>query len=166
MLTVPTTTYSTYSAPQISCRMRCTITSVGSIIENENCTTQTFINILVPHARWNCQHWTKWCLIKSIPSEKKHEWIATDAVSKCTKYRRNLHGIHYMFCTRDTPLWTWYICKYVNIFSGIIYVFIYSITQDIPIVVAGNKLDLASTHREVQIEDVSEWVFCELPKLR
>lgn len=38
--------------------------------------------------------------------------------------------------------------------------------QEIPIVVAGNKLDLASTHREVQIGDVSEWVFCELPKLR
>lgn len=38
--------------------------------------------------------------------------------------------------------------------------------QDIPIVVAGNKLDLATTHREVRIEDVSEWVFCELPKLR
>jgi len=38
--------------------------------------------------------------------------------------------------------------------------------QDIPIVIAGNKLDLASTHREVRIEDVSEWVYCELPKLR
>ncbi|XP_055686618.1 GTP-binding protein Di-Ras2 [Lutzomyia longipalpis] len=38
--------------------------------------------------------------------------------------------------------------------------------QEIPIVIAGNKLDLASTHREVKIEDVSEWVFCELPKLR
>jgi small GTP-binding protein len=38
--------------------------------------------------------------------------------------------------------------------------------QDIPLVVAGNKLDLASTHREVTIEDVSEWVYCELPKLR
>lgn len=38
--------------------------------------------------------------------------------------------------------------------------------QDIPIVIAGNKLDLASTHREVTIEDVSEWVYCELPKLR
>ncbi|KAJ6642194.1 GTP-binding protein Di-Ras2 [Pseudolycoriella hygida] len=38
--------------------------------------------------------------------------------------------------------------------------------QDIPIVIAGSKLDLASTHREVRIEDVSEWVFCELPKLR
>uniref|UniRef100_A0A1B0GNW7 Uncharacterized protein n=1 Tax=Phlebotomus papatasi TaxID=29031 RepID=A0A1B0GNW7_PHLPP len=37
--------------------------------------------------------------------------------------------------------------------------------QEIPIVIAGNKLDLASTHREVKIEDVSEWVFCELPKL-
>lgn len=40
------------------------------------------------------------------------------------------------------------------------------ILQDIPIVIAGNKLDLASTHREVTIEDVSEWVYCELPKLR
>ncbi|XP_046993598.1 GTP-binding protein Di-Ras1 [Schistocerca americana] len=38
--------------------------------------------------------------------------------------------------------------------------------QEIPIVVAGNKLDLAATHREVAIEDVSEWLFCELPKLR
>ncbi|KDR14940.1 GTP-binding protein Di-Ras1 [Zootermopsis nevadensis] len=38
--------------------------------------------------------------------------------------------------------------------------------QDIPFVVSGNKLDLASTHREVTIEDVSEWVYCELPKLR
>ncbi|XP_074033068.1 GTP-binding protein Di-Ras1 [Leptinotarsa decemlineata] len=38
--------------------------------------------------------------------------------------------------------------------------------QDIPIVVAGNKLDLTSTHREIPIEDVSEWVYCELPKLR
>lgn len=38
--------------------------------------------------------------------------------------------------------------------------------QEIPIVVAGNKLDLAGSHREVKIEDVSEWVYCELPKLR
>ncbi|KAK9891404.1 hypothetical protein WA026_014642 [Henosepilachna vigintioctopunctata] len=38
--------------------------------------------------------------------------------------------------------------------------------QDIPIVVSGNKLDLTSSHREVRIEDVSEWVYCELPKLR
>ncbi|KAK5642000.1 hypothetical protein RI129_008167 [Pyrocoelia pectoralis] len=38
--------------------------------------------------------------------------------------------------------------------------------QDVPIVVAGNKLDLTTTHREVRIEDVSEWVYCELPKLR
>ncbi|XP_017885563.1 GTP-binding protein Di-Ras2 isoform X2 [Ceratina calcarata] len=38
--------------------------------------------------------------------------------------------------------------------------------QEVPIVVAGNKLDLAPTRREVPIEDVSEWVFCELPKLR
>lgn len=27
-------------------------------------------------------------------------------------------------------------------------------------------MDLASLHREVQIGDVSDWVFCELPKLR
>lgn len=38
--------------------------------------------------------------------------------------------------------------------------------QEIPIVVAGNKLDLANSHREVRIEDVSEWVYCELPRLR
>ena len=38
--------------------------------------------------------------------------------------------------------------------------------QEVPIVVAGNKVDLASTRREVPIEDVSEWLFCELPKLR
>lgn len=38
--------------------------------------------------------------------------------------------------------------------------------QDIPMVVSGNKLDLTSSHREVRIEDVSEWVYCELPKLR
>ena len=35
-----------------------------------------------------------------------------------------------------------------------------------PIVIAGNKLDLSLAHREVPIEDVSEWLFCELPKLR
>ncbi|XP_063994002.1 GTP-binding protein Di-Ras2 [Diachasmimorpha longicaudata] len=38
--------------------------------------------------------------------------------------------------------------------------------QEVPIVVAGNKLDLASARREVPIEDASEWLFCELPKLR
>ncbi|KAL0271736.1 UNVERIFIED_CONTAM: hypothetical protein PYX00_008732 [Menopon gallinae] len=38
--------------------------------------------------------------------------------------------------------------------------------QEIPIVVAGNKFDLAGSHREVSIEDVSEWLYCELPKLR
>jgi len=41
-----------------------------------------------------------------------------------------------------------------------------SFRQEVPIVVAGNKLDLAPSRREVPIEDVSEWVFCELPKLR
>lgn len=38
--------------------------------------------------------------------------------------------------------------------------------QEVPIVVAGNKVDLATMRREVPIEDVSEWLFCELPKLR
>ncbi|KYN03450.1 PREDICTED: GTP-binding protein Di-Ras2 [Cyphomyrmex costatus] len=38
--------------------------------------------------------------------------------------------------------------------------------QEVPIVIAGNKLDLAPARREVPIEDVSEWLFCELPKLR
>jgi len=38
--------------------------------------------------------------------------------------------------------------------------------QEVPIVVAGNKLDLAPARREVAIEDVSEWLFRELPKLR
>lgn len=38
--------------------------------------------------------------------------------------------------------------------------------QEIPIVICGNKSDLVETHREVRIEDVSEWVYCELPKLR
>ena len=41
-----------------------------------------------------------------------------------------------------------------------------TVRQEVPIVVAGNKLDLATTRREVPIEDVSEWLFCELPKLR
>lgn len=39
-------------------------------------------------------------------------------------------------------------------------------SQEIPIVIAGNKSDLVETHREVRIEDVSEWVYCELPKLK
>ncbi|BFG06176.1 GTP-binding protein Di-Ras2 [Drosophila madeirensis] len=38
--------------------------------------------------------------------------------------------------------------------------------QDIPIVIAGNKADLAPTHREVKLEEVTDWVFCELPRLR
>ncbi|KAH8267114.1 hypothetical protein KR018_007869 [Drosophila ironensis] len=38
--------------------------------------------------------------------------------------------------------------------------------QDIPIVIAGNKADLATSHREVKQEEVSDWVFCELPRLR
>lgn len=33
-------------------------------------------------------------------------------------------------------------------------------------VIAGNKSDLAKSRREVPIEDVSEWLYCELPKLR
>ncbi|KAL1128864.1 hypothetical protein AAG570_013398 [Ranatra chinensis] len=38
--------------------------------------------------------------------------------------------------------------------------------QQVPIVVAGNKLDMAPSHREVPLEDVSEWLYCELPRLR
>lgn len=41
--------------------------------------------------------------------------------------------------------------------------------QEIPIIFAGNKNDLSGgeeDRREVQKEDVAEWVFCELPKLR
>ncbi|KAF6203135.1 hypothetical protein GE061_003551 [Apolygus lucorum] len=38
--------------------------------------------------------------------------------------------------------------------------------QDIPIVVAGNKVDLADVKRQVQLEDVSEWLYCTLPRLR
>lgn len=41
-----------------------------------------------------------------------------------------------------------------------------TVRQEVPIVVAGNKVDLATMRREVPIEDVSEWLFCELPKLR
>jgi GTPase SAR1 family protein len=38
--------------------------------------------------------------------------------------------------------------------------------QMLPIVIAGNKLDLPSEHRRVTVEDASEWLYCELPKMR
>lgn len=38
--------------------------------------------------------------------------------------------------------------------------------QMLPIVVAGNKLDLPPDHRRVTVEDASEWLYCELPKMR
>ncbi|KAH9420498.1 hypothetical protein DERP_000924 [Dermatophagoides pteronyssinus] len=39
--------------------------------------------------------------------------------------------------------------------------------QEVPIVFVGNKQDLDSEHKRcVQKEDVAEWIFCELPKLR
>lgn len=38
--------------------------------------------------------------------------------------------------------------------------------QEIPIVIAGNKSDLATSHREIVLEDVSEWLYCDLPKMR
>lgn len=38
--------------------------------------------------------------------------------------------------------------------------------QEIPIIVAGNKLDLSEDQRQVNKEDVAEWLFCELPRLR
>ncbi|CAG2169682.1 unnamed protein product [Oppiella nova] len=38
--------------------------------------------------------------------------------------------------------------------------------QDVPIIFVGNKNDLSDEFKEVPKEDVAEWVFCELPKLR
>ncbi|XP_076308727.1 GTP-binding protein Di-Ras2-like [Tachypleus tridentatus] len=38
--------------------------------------------------------------------------------------------------------------------------------QEVPIVVVGNKMDVSSDRRELLKEDVAEWVFCELPRLR
>lgn len=38
--------------------------------------------------------------------------------------------------------------------------------QEIPIVVAGNKIDLSPDRRQVSKEDVAEWLFCDLPRLR
>ncbi|CAN8007915.1 unnamed protein product [Ixodes pacificus] len=38
--------------------------------------------------------------------------------------------------------------------------------QEVPIVVVGNKLDLSEDRRQVSKEDVAEWLFCELPRLR
>ncbi|XP_055918234.1 GTP-binding protein Di-Ras2 [Eupeodes corollae] len=38
--------------------------------------------------------------------------------------------------------------------------------QDIPIVIAGNKSDLSLSHREVRLDEVTDWVNCELPKIR
>lgn len=32
--------------------------------------------------------------------------------------------------------------------------------------VAGNKSDLATSHREIALEDVSTWLHCDLPKMR
>ena len=38
--------------------------------------------------------------------------------------------------------------------------------QEIPMIFVGNKSDLTMNHREIRIEDVSEWVYCELPRLK
>ncbi|XP_054159333.1 ras-related protein Rap-1b-like [Oppia nitens] len=38
--------------------------------------------------------------------------------------------------------------------------------QEIPIIFVGNKCDLSDEFKEVPKEDMAEWVFCELPKLR
>ncbi|XP_077489317.1 GTP-binding protein Di-Ras2 [Amblyomma americanum] len=38
--------------------------------------------------------------------------------------------------------------------------------QEVPIVVAGNKIDLPADRRQVSKEDVAEWLFCDLPRLR
>ncbi|GFU67299.1 GTP-binding protein Di-Ras2 [Trichonephila clavipes] len=38
--------------------------------------------------------------------------------------------------------------------------------QELPIMVVGNKCDIPEERRQVKKEDVNEWVFCELPKIR
>ncbi|CAL1269836.1 unnamed protein product [Larinioides sclopetarius] len=38
--------------------------------------------------------------------------------------------------------------------------------QELPIMVVGNKCDVPDERRQVKKEDVNEWVFCELPKIR
>ncbi|XP_028966920.1 GTP-binding protein Rhes [Galendromus occidentalis] len=38
--------------------------------------------------------------------------------------------------------------------------------QDLPIVVCGNKNDTPELRREVSKQDVSEWLYCELPRLK
>ncbi|XP_075724136.1 GTP-binding protein Di-Ras2-like [Rhipicephalus microplus] len=38
--------------------------------------------------------------------------------------------------------------------------------QEVPIIVAGNKIDLPADRRQVSKEDVAEWLFCDLPRLR
>ncbi|KAG8180796.1 hypothetical protein JTE90_008581 [Oedothorax gibbosus] len=38
--------------------------------------------------------------------------------------------------------------------------------QELPIMVIGNKCDVSEDKRQVKKEDVNEWVFCELPKIR
>ncbi|KAK8774045.1 hypothetical protein V5799_011422 [Amblyomma americanum] len=38
--------------------------------------------------------------------------------------------------------------------------------KEVPIVVAGNKIDLPADRRQVSKEDVAEWLFCDLPRLR
>ncbi|XP_065312353.1 GTP-binding protein Di-Ras2 [Dermacentor albipictus] len=38
--------------------------------------------------------------------------------------------------------------------------------QEVPIIVAGNKIDLPADRRQVGKEDVAEWLFCDLPRLR
>ncbi|CAB3387300.1 Hypothetical predicted protein [Cloeon dipterum] len=38
--------------------------------------------------------------------------------------------------------------------------------QEIPIVLAGNKIDMPAVHREVRMDDVTNWLYCEMPKLR
>ncbi|XP_022240247.1 GTP-binding protein Di-Ras2-like [Limulus polyphemus] len=38
--------------------------------------------------------------------------------------------------------------------------------QEIPVIFVGNKSDLSPEKREVPKEDVAEWIFCDLPRLR
>lgn len=57
------------------------------------------------------------------------------------------------------------ILKFSNIFVDSHRIF-YNYVQEIPIVIAGNKSDLATSHREIALDDVSEWLYCDLPKMR
>lgn len=54
-----------------------------------------------------------------------------------------------------------------NFYVFFYWIFVPKQIKEVPIVFVGNKQDLDGEHkRSVQKEDVAEWIFCELPKLR